>query len=80
MQQEIVFNHSTCSQFAVFVDYAYKIHITPGAPSLDTALNIYYSIVDGSNELLTTGLLELSSTCHTHIELLMSEMHSYSHL
>ena len=25
----------------------------------------YYSIVDGSNELLATSLLELSSTCHT---------------
>ena len=28
----------------------------------------YYSIVDGSNELLATGLLELSSTCHTQVE------------
>ena len=33
----------------------------------------YYSIVDGSNELLATGLLELSSTCHTQVEVLVSE-------
>ena len=40
---------------------------------------IYYSIVDGSNELLATGFLELSSTCHTQVEVLVSEMCSYSH-
>ena len=34
----------------------------------------YYSIVDGSNELLVTGLLELSSTCHTNVEVLVSEI------
>ena len=28
----------------------------------------YYSIVDGSNELLATGLLELSSTCHIQVK------------
>ena len=37
----------------------------------------YYSIVDGSNELLATSLLELSSTCHTQVEVLVSEMCIY---
>ena len=39
----------------------------------------YHSIVNGSNELLATGLLELSSTCHTQVEVLVSEIRSYSH-
>ena len=34
----------------------------------------YYSLVDGSNELLATGFLELSSTCHTRVEVLVSEV------
>ena len=33
----------------------------------------YYSVVDGSNPLLARGLLELSSTCHTNVEVLVSE-------
>ena len=36
----------------------------------------YYSIVDGSNELLAKGILELSSNCHTQVKVLVSEMHS----
>ena len=33
----------------------------------------YYSVVDGSNPSLAIGLLELSSTCHTNVEVLVSE-------
>ena len=36
----------------------------------------YYSFVDGSNELLAKGLLELSINCHTQVEVLVSEIHS----
>ena len=33
----------------------------------------YYSVVDGNNPSLARGLLELSSTCHTNVEVLVSE-------
>ena len=36
----------------------------------------YYSIIDGSNELLAKGILELSSNCHTQVEVLVSETRS----
>lgn len=33
----------------------------------------YYSVVDGTNPSLAKGLLELSSTCHTNVEVLVSK-------
>ena len=42
----------------------------------DSQVATYYSIVDGSNELLAKYILELSSNCHTQVEVLVSEIHS----